>query len=269
MRSTRERGFALLIVLWTLVLITLLITQVNSAGRSETQLASNLRLAARLEALADGAVHAEVFRLLQQGPRGVIATGGVSRVTLDGAKAEIRVSSEADKVNPSLASPELLQALMRAVGVDTATAANLATAIVVWRTPSGQTGTGGARFDAYRAAGLPFGPSGAPFLSIDEVGAVVGMTPALLQRLAPHLTLYSTGDANPTTPDPIVRAALLTIGRASAQAGTNGTETTQVVTIQASIEGSGGGRFTRLATVQLSFGGSTPDYRIVAWNSAN
>ena len=35
----RERGFALLIVLWTVVLLTLLVTQLTSAGRGEAQAA--------------------------------------------------------------------------------------------------------------------------------------------------------------------------------------------------------------------------------------
>ena len=52
-----ERGFALLLVLWTLVLLSLIVTGMVSAGRVEAQLASNLRAAAVAEAAADGAVH--------------------------------------------------------------------------------------------------------------------------------------------------------------------------------------------------------------------
>ncbi len=60
----RDRGFALLIVLWSLVLITLLLTQVTAAGRSEAALASNLRRAAILRAQTDGAIYTAVFHLL-------------------------------------------------------------------------------------------------------------------------------------------------------------------------------------------------------------
>jgi len=41
----RQRGFALLIVLWSMALLALLLTQVTATGRSETQLADNLRRA--------------------------------------------------------------------------------------------------------------------------------------------------------------------------------------------------------------------------------
>ena len=53
--SNRQRGFALLIVLWTVAFLALLGTQIVAAGRSDTQLADNLKQEAVLEAAADGA----------------------------------------------------------------------------------------------------------------------------------------------------------------------------------------------------------------------
>jgi Tfp pilus assembly protein PilX len=52
-RRTHERGFALLIVLWALVLLTLVFTQLVSAGRGEAELTANLRAGATAEAAAD------------------------------------------------------------------------------------------------------------------------------------------------------------------------------------------------------------------------
>ena len=62
-----QRGFALLIVLWTLVLLSLILAQLLSAGRSEAQLATKLRDAAVAEAVADGAVQDTLFHLMAQG----------------------------------------------------------------------------------------------------------------------------------------------------------------------------------------------------------
>lgn len=263
----RQRGFALLIVLWTLVLITLLVTQLTSAGRSEAQLAANLREAGQLEAVADGAVHTAIFHLMDR-TQAAWRADGTSRTLRFGADtAEIRITDEAGKVNPSNATPELLQALMRARGVDATTASQLAAAIVVWRTPSGTQATSGPRFDAYRAAARAYGPSGAPFLSMDELGAVIGMTPPLLTQLAPHLTLYTADDPDPALADPVVRQALAAAngGRLPVAGGEAGQ--IQVIVVTATATDANGGRFTRRAIVRLDRAGVRPDYRILTWDA--
>ena len=61
--SNRQRGFALLIVLWTVGFIALLGTRIVAEGRSDTQLADNLRQEAVLAAAADGAVANVVFQM--------------------------------------------------------------------------------------------------------------------------------------------------------------------------------------------------------------
>ncbi|MDR3535940.1 MAG: hypothetical protein P4L71_05530, partial [Acetobacteraceae bacterium] len=72
--TAREAGFALLLVLWSLVLLSLILTQLLSAGRSEAQLAGNLRNAAMAEAIADGAVREAVFHLLGGTPAWIHGT---------------------------------------------------------------------------------------------------------------------------------------------------------------------------------------------------
>ena len=67
----------------------------------------------------------------------------------------------------------------------------------------------------YAAAGRDYAPSGAPFASPDELGAVLGMTPDLLARLKPHLTVFTDGDPSTATQDVVVAQALAWPGRAS------------------------------------------------------
>ena len=54
--AARSRGFALLIVLWTLVLIAFVVAQVTAAGRTEIRIAGNLAANAAAQAAADGAI---------------------------------------------------------------------------------------------------------------------------------------------------------------------------------------------------------------------
>lgn len=266
MKPQGQRGFALLIVLWTLVMITLLVTQLNVAGRSETQIAGNLREAARLEATADGAVNAAIFHLFDRSPQGWRANGASHSLRLGADSADIRVTDEAAKINPNNATPELLQALLQTVGIDAVQASALSTAIVVWRTPYGQTDSSNPRFDAYRAAGRAYGPPGGPFVSMDELGAVIGMTPDILARLAPHLTLYTDADPDPAQADPVVRKALMTANGGRLPLAATADAAIRVVAVQAKVTGAGG-RFTRRAIVRISSGGPRPDYRILLWQA--
>jgi general secretion pathway protein K len=56
-----QRGFALLIVLWTMVLLALLVAQFTTTGRTEVQVATNLRANAATEAAADGAIYQTII----------------------------------------------------------------------------------------------------------------------------------------------------------------------------------------------------------------
>jgi Tfp pilus assembly protein PilX len=58
---SRDGGFALLTVLWTVALLALLTTRTAAAGRTEAQLAGNLRDAAAADVVADGAAHEAVY----------------------------------------------------------------------------------------------------------------------------------------------------------------------------------------------------------------
>ena len=72
------------------------------------------------------------------------------------------VLDHAGRVNPSLASPQLLAALLRRDGMEERRAASLADAIVAWRTLS-DTAASAAKATAYRAAGLPYAPPSEAF----------------------------------------------------------------------------------------------------------
>ncbi len=174
LRAGRDRGFALLIVLWTLGLLSLIATQILASGRSETQLAANIRSNALAEAAADGAVNQSVLRLMQ----GAWRPDGTPHVLrIAAAVVEVRMEDEARKINPNFAPPAVMAALLRTIGLDPARATSLAAAIADWRTRSVEPLPGGAKAAQYRAAGLPYGPALRPFENLDELGLVLGMRP--------------------------------------------------------------------------------------------
>lgn len=262
--ETGERGFALLVVLWTLVLLALLITQLTLAGRGEAQLARNLRLAATVQAAADAGIQAAIFHALDSSAAHWPADGRMRRIELPGAAVEIRIESQAGRVNPNIASPELLAALLRAVGADTRTAAAVAADIVAWRFPGPQVGPTGTAAARYRAAGRDYTAPGLPFQSIGELGLVLGMTPALLADAAPHLSLYRDGEPDPAYAAPPVARAMAEV-YGPPRGGGGGDES--LVGITASASGDGGSRFVRRAVVRIGAQGNGPPYRILTWDA--
>jgi general secretion pathway protein K len=213
-----QRGFALLIVLWTLALLALLGSQLLVTTRQDALRARNQFAAAEVAAAADGAVQRAIFALSDTSGRGWQADGVWHVLAIDGVGVAIRIEDEAGKVNPNLASVPLLQALLIEVGSDAATAARLAASIAEWRGATDLPRPMGDAELRYRASGLAYAPSGAPFEHLDELAAVLGMTPELLVRLKPHLTLFSDTDADPASRDPIVARALLAAGELASSA---------------------------------------------------
>jgi general secretion pathway protein K len=216
--DTPQRGFALLVVLWTLAVLALLGTQLVVTSRRDTQLARNMFDGTVLEAAANGAVQQAIFGVLDGSSRHWSADGGLQTVQIGRAIVAVRVEDESDKVNPNTASPKLLEALLLQVGADPGTAAAVAASIVEWRLVSGSGPRPSATVARYAAAGRDYAPSGAPFARPDELGGVLGMTPELLARLRPHLTVFTDGDPNAATQDEFVARALLAVGQRGVEA---------------------------------------------------
>lgn len=271
-----EAGFALLIVLWSVVLLALLVTGIAASGRTDTQLAANLRDAAQAEAAADGAVHQAAFQLLDPA-RPWAADGAPRTIAVPGAAVTLRIEDQAAKVNPNGASRELLRSLLQAVGAGSA-ADPVAANIVLWRFPRVRPGglsVGLGNPDAgpspaaapYRAAGLDYEPPGAPFESLDELRLVLGMTPELLARLLPHLSLLNDTDPDPAKAGPVVLQALRNASLLPAASPSRAPARPRAVRIVAAAVTPTGARFTRDAGLRLGLGEKEPLLTIAGWGS--
>ena len=118
------------------MLVTLLVSQLVTSARTEAQLAANLRSNAELQAAADGAIHVAAFHLLDQSPLHWAADGMNHAVEIAGLTGQVRIVSEAGKMNPNTAPAGLLNALLRRVGADRRAAATIAAGITAWRSPA-------------------------------------------------------------------------------------------------------------------------------------
>ena len=233
-----------------------------AAGRQDAQLARNLLDGAVLEAAANGAVQQAVFGVLDGYSRHWRPDDSVATVQFGRAIVAVRVEDEADKVNPNIAAPKLLQALLLQVGADSATAAAVAAAIVEWRMTSGTAARPNATVARYAAAGRDYAPSGAPFASPDELGGVLGMTPDLLARLRPHLTVFTDGDPTLATQDPVVALALVAAGQRAVDSDEGGSG---LMSVTADARGPGQARLTLHVIVRINGRPEGPRYEILAY----
>ena len=268
--AANPRGFALLIVLWTLVLLSLLTTQIAIGARSETRVATNLRQQASLAAAADGVLYEALFHLLDPARGHWPADGTRHALALAGGSAEVALVNEAGRFGVNHATAPQLQALLLQLGAQPAAAQRLASAIVAWHTPDKD----GVAAGAYKAAGLPYAPPGAPFQSLSELRLVVGMTPPLLASLLPHLSLAQPADPDPALADPLVRRALRAAAdpTAAVSAAVAAAPTDIAVQVVCTAVDTAGARVTRRAEVVVTLAvapgavaGAMP-FRIVDWS---
>jgi len=252
------------------VLIAFIVAHLAASGRTEVRIAGNLVADAIAQAADDGAIYASIFNQLDPNPdQRWPLNGQPHELTIGNSRVMVKLEDEAGRVNPSLASPALLEALLRTTGSDPESARRVAAAIGEW-VGSAQTARPKNELLAnYRAAGLDYGPPGEPLETLDELGRVLGMTPAVLAAIRPHLTLFGPEEPNRASADPVVATALAEIAQgASVPISPNQAPPDLfIVRITAAAFGPGNARVTRSAIVRV--GAMLPGgYAVLTWGAS-
>lgn len=193
--APNEKGVALILVLWMLMLLTIVANSVANTARTEAQVAANLVSLARIEAAADAGIFRAIMELsIPNGSPGRWQSNGReypwSFAGLDGL---IRIRGEAAKVDLNEAPRDMLARLFQAFGRADADA--LADAIIDWRDQDGLRNLNGAEREDYVRAGKSYGPANAPFESVDELGLVLGIDSSTFRMVREFVTIYSLGAA--------------------------------------------------------------------------
>src|ERR1700722_2512149 len=131
LRRRTERGFALLFVLWFLVLLSAVAIHLTSSSRVEIALARNTVAAAKAEALADAGLVRAAFSLGD--PRPEIGWGAdrtPPHLTMRDGEGDILVEDENGRITPNLASRDLLVQLFLALDAERDTAEAVSDAIM-------------------------------------------------------------------------------------------------------------------------------------------
>jgi general secretion pathway protein K len=166
-----QQGFVLVAVLWLLAALAALAT-IFSVYLSNSARALALNdTAVQAQALVSAGVELAAYKLRLAGDDSRPAQGSF-RVRLNGAPKE------------------LLAGLLTVLGANEDAAKEGADRIVAWRTKSALE-TAGNEEALYQAAGRAYPPRQAPFAHVNELGLVLGLTPELVERALPLVTVFS------------------------------------------------------------------------------
>lgn len=286
--SHRERGIALVLVLWILALVSVLVITFTGDARTDLRIARNQYENARARALADAGVSVAILGLLDPSPEARWRAAGEEHGIAYG-DGSIRVSAqdEAGKISLNDAPAEMFAGLFQTLGEPPGDSAELAAAIAQWR--DRRRSEWAAASDP-SAAGAGYAQASEPFQALEELRLVPGVTNAVFERVSPYLTVYGYGAqvdaltapvqvlrslpglspqqidayiADRTQPGGAGAAALPAVSGLSPVA--NSVERT--VTIKSEGRTANGARFVREAVVAIT-GEREEAYRLLVWRQA-
>ncbi|HYH20187.1 MAG TPA: hypothetical protein VD995_16370 [Azospirillum sp.] len=260
--SRRQAGFALLLVLWSLLLLSIVTTALNRDARDELRLARNGAAAAKAEALADAGIARAVFGLLNLRPEE--RWRGDDRpyaFPLGAGRVDVRVQDEAGLIDLNAAPEELLASLFSVAGAPDDQAATVARGIAERRsTPD----------------------LGGPFEAVEALVSLPGMSRDLLARAAPFLTVATRQRVVDATVAPM--AVVLALGTdpqaaeammaeregSEAAAGAAGRAAPSQrrlfrIRAEATVDGA---RFVRVSVIRLTYASERP-YLVLSWRRAS
>ncbi|NEX18737.1 general secretion pathway protein GspK [Thiorhodococcus mannitoliphagus] len=192
----RQRGIALMLVMWVLTLLTVMAVSLTATQRTETALTENHVAAARFRALADAALAYTALDFMMQSPgtdeeteATWLPNGQERRWLFNGIELSIAVFNETSRINLNLVQAETLADLLSVLGTPEDEANALAAAIVDWRDEDDLALLNGAEDEDYERSGAAIGAKDANYTSVEELRQVLGMSEDIYRRLVPEVTV--------------------------------------------------------------------------------
>lgn len=187
-----QKGAALLIVLWTALLLSALTAGAIASARIEARIA-----AARTQRfLGEQALRSALDYAAWTIAVGEARPDGdaiVEDFALNGFAVTVEPSAESRKLDINLASEEIWAEVLEEAGAEPEEAQTYAARIADWRDADDLVRPNGAEGREYRAKNLKIGNR--PFYSIGELRSVIGLPPEILACLTPSLTMFASGEA--------------------------------------------------------------------------
>ena len=194
----RQRGLALVMVLWVSMLLALLAGSYAFGVRTETRVMADLRGRAEARALAEAAMVFFGVMLADAQERELLPLNGTPLVQeFFGRDLTLRITDVSGLVDLNKASPALLKRAVVWAGVPSGEEDAVVDALIDWRDGDSLRKLNGAEDEDYIRAGFPAGAKDDAFESVEEVGQVWGIDPDVARRMALVATVHGSAGINP------------------------------------------------------------------------
>ncbi len=193
--TSPQRGMILVIVLWTVSMMTIVVVALGTYAQKSLSLAGVETARLRTEmTLKSGVEAAGAMILGTEAKQRIFADGSPVRVDLGGGRlVDISIRDATGLIDINRAAAPLLAGLFLRVSRSEADPAKFAELIVAWREANG----GGEQKPAQPGEGEATGkqPSEPPpaFFSVAQLYGIAGTEPAAIDKLLPYIALYSHG----------------------------------------------------------------------------
>jgi len=195
----RQKGIALVIVLWILLLVTISTGAYTLMARMDQLEAHTVISGTRARLAAEAAINLAVLSLRDPDElTRLVPDGRPYEFQVQDVLVEIQVTDERGKVDINAVDETTLTQLFQGHGLEGDNGLYLAAAVLDWADIDEMERANGAELPAYESAGLEVGPGNRPFLMIEELLQVLGMPWELFKKIEPALTVFSESG----TPDP-------------------------------------------------------------------
>ncbi|WP_456444920.1 general secretion pathway protein GspK [Thiolapillus sp.] len=197
-----QRGIALVLVLWVIVLLSVIAGAMSMTQRTGVMMTGNIRQEREARALLSAGLNFMALMLerrnrpAEENPWPV--DGRLHPWNFRGRLLWVGAAPEGARIDLNQARDDVLLSLLQSTGLEEGEALALRDAILDWRDRDNNRHAEGAEDQDYRSDGRPIGARDGQFLSVEELQQILGMTPDLYKKLAGALTV----DARQRTVNP-------------------------------------------------------------------
>lgn len=208
--TASEDGWALVSVLYVVAMLAMMAAAVQTLLLTSAQLDKRVWDTTRIDAVLDAAVLRAVAGVgdARSSARWRV-NGDEEYFVYAGMDVTVRIQDQLGLIDLNAADGSMLTRLFQSVELSEENAKALTERILDWRGKASDENE--ARDTDYKTSGRPCRPRHGAFQSVGELQLVMGMTPALYERLAPALTVYSGHPSfeQTTAPEAVLRALYL------------------------------------------------------------
>lgn len=192
MKSThhRQKGVALVLVLWLVALLTIVAASFSTQSKVESRLAGNAKDALQANLMAQSGFNRAILELMVSDPQSRWNFNGqVYPLETERGEIKIAIRNVSGLLDLNKANRDQLNKLFILLTDDPREREALVDRLNDWRDSDDLRRLLGAEDEDYRAAGYPYITAGQDLKILEELGYVMGFDADRVNKLRPYVTL--------------------------------------------------------------------------------